>query len=73
MINLEKRGIPTVMVVSRPFESVGRRMAAMDGIPDYPFLVVPHPVTTLDKRGVDELMKRFFPQVLGLLMARIKA
>jgi hypothetical protein len=73
MINLERRGIPTVMVVSKPFESIGRRMAAMDGIPDYPFVVVPHPVTVLDNNGVDDLMKHFFPQILGLLMARTKA
>ena len=45
-------------------------MAKLTGIPDYPFVVVPHPVSSLNEAGLEPLVRRCFPQVLELLLAR---
>lgn len=39
--NLERRGIPTVTIVTEPFESAARTHAAIHGMPDLPLIVVP--------------------------------
>ncbi len=43
-MELEKRGVPTVVVCTDPFINTAKAMAAVCGIPDYPFAVVRHPV-----------------------------
>ena len=64
--------MPTVVVVSDAFKGNATIMAKLAGIPDYPFIAVPHPVSTLDQGEIEEMVKNWFPQVLELLMARPK-
>jgi hypothetical protein len=47
-INLEKRGVPAVVVVTEPFVSTARAVATLNGMPEYPFAVVPHPFGSLE-------------------------
>ena len=72
-VNLEKRGIPTVLIVTQPLTGNAENMARLRGIPDYPFVAVPHPVGPLDKNGVEALVRRAFPRILRLLLARSAA
>jgi hypothetical protein len=51
-INFEKQGVPAVAVVTEPFIRTAQAVAEMNGIPDYPFVVVPHPFGSLDEAGV---------------------
>ena len=51
-ITLEKQGIPAVAVVTEPFILTGRAMAELNGLPGYPFVVVPHPFGSLDEAAV---------------------
>ena len=48
-INLEKQGIPAVAVVTEPFARTAAVLAELNGLPDYPFVVVPHPFGSLDE------------------------
>ncbi|HEX7097475.1 MAG TPA: UGSC family (seleno)protein, partial [Acidimicrobiales bacterium] len=41
-VNLEKLGIPTVTVVTVPFEPAARAVARSQGLPELPLVVVPH-------------------------------
>jgi hypothetical protein len=50
--NFERRGVPTVTIVSQLFEVVSGFEAASQGLPDLPIVVVPHPVAT---RSPEEL------------------
>ena len=50
-IELERRGIPTAVIVTAPFVATGRAMADLDGRPDYRFSVIRHPSAEL--RGDD--------------------
>ena len=51
-INLEKRGIPAVAVVTEPFVKTAKAVAELNGLPGYPFVVVPHPFGSLDMAAV---------------------
>jgi hypothetical protein len=51
-INFEKQGVPAVAVVTEPFVSTAIALAILNGMPDYPFVVVPHPFGSLDAAEV---------------------
>ncbi|HYB44226.1 MAG TPA: hypothetical protein VEL75_20800 [Candidatus Methylomirabilis sp.] len=43
-MSAEKLGIPAVAVITDRFEASARAMAAANGLPEYPFAVIAHPV-----------------------------
>ena len=43
---MEKLGVPAVVVATEPFISSGKAMAVSHGMPDYPFVVIPHPISS---------------------------
>lgn len=51
-VEFEKRGIPTVTIVSQLFEAVSQLEAASKGLPEMPIVIVPHPIAT---RSQEEL------------------
>ena len=51
-INFEKQGVPAVAIITEPFVQTGHAVAQMNGIPDYQFVVVPHPFGSLDEAAV---------------------
>jgi hypothetical protein len=69
-IELEKRGVPAVVIITSEFVTPAKAMADIQGIPDYPFAVVPHPIGSLTDEGLEELAKEALPQVLSLLSQR---
>jgi hypothetical protein len=51
----EKLSIPAVAILTRPFVPTARALAKLQSMPGYPFVVLPHPVTSL---SVDEARSR---------------
>ena len=51
-IKFEKHGVPAVAVVTQPFVPTATAVADMNGMPDYPFVVVAHPFGSLDDTTV---------------------
>ena len=43
-MSAEKLGIPAVAVITDRFEASARAMAEANGLPDYPFAVIAHPI-----------------------------
>jgi hypothetical protein len=74
-INLEKQGIAAVAVVTEPFIPTANAMAELNGMPGYPFVVVPHPFGSLDEAAVrsraDAVLGRIEELLLGV--ERIRA
>jgi hypothetical protein len=68
-ITLEKHGVPAVAVVTEPFVPTGNAMAELNGLPGYPFVVVPHPFGSLDDKAVlaraDAALARIEALLLG--------
>jgi hypothetical protein len=48
-IILEKHGVPTAVISTEPFIASSKAMAVAQGIPDYPFVTIPHPIAATEK------------------------
>ena len=69
-IELEKRGVPAGVICTEPFISSGKAMSRLAGIPDYPFVVLPHPLGSLSPEDLRERAVMAAPEVLRILLAR---
>jgi len=49
---MEKRGLPTAVVITEAFLATANATARLVGLPGYPFLVIPHPIS---RRSREEL------------------
>jgi alkanesulfonate monooxygenase SsuD/methylene tetrahydromethanopterin reductase-like flavin-dependent oxidoreductase (luciferase family) len=43
-MSAERLGIPAVAVITDRFQASARALAAANGMPDYPFAVIAHPI-----------------------------
>ena len=53
-ITFENHGIPTAVICTEPFISSGKAMSNIRGIPGYPFVVLPHPLGSLNEQRLRE-------------------
>ncbi len=64
---LEKVGVPAIPVVTDAFASTAKEMAELWGVPDFRFIVMPHPLASLTSAQIDRYAKDLVDKVLGLL------
>ena len=64
---LEKAGIPAVPVITDAFESTAKEMAELWGVPDFRFVMMPHPLASLTEQDVARVADRLAGKVLDLL------
>ena len=69
-ISLEKKGVPAAVICTEPFVSSANAMAKLGGIPDYPYVVVPHPLGSLTTDALRQRAIQAAPEVLRILLAR---
>ena len=69
-IEFEKLEVPTAVICTEPFISSAKAMSRIGGIPDYPFVVLPHPVGSLSQATLMERAIQAAPEVLGILITR---
>ena len=67
-IVLEKAGVPSASIVTDVFELTGRAMATQWGLPDYRFLMMPHPIANLTDAELDQRARAIVPEVAKLLL-----
>jgi hypothetical protein len=67
-ITLEKAGVPSVAIVTEPFEVTGRAMAEQWGLPYYRFLMMPHPTANLSEAALDQRARAITPEIVKLLL-----
>jgi len=61
-------GVPTVVLVTAPFESVARASATARGADDLPIVVFPAGFDALDEQQIDDLITDRLPMIVqGLL------
>lgn len=58
------------MICTEPFVPTAKSMARIQGIPDYPFVVLPHPMGSLTLEQVKDRARMALPGVLELLLGR---
>jgi hypothetical protein len=64
---LEKAGIPAIPVLTDAFDSTAREMAQLWGVPDFRFVMMPHPLANLSEAQVDERATALVEHILNLL------
>jgi hypothetical protein len=66
-IELERRGVPTAVICTDEFARSAKAQAAICGNPDYPFVVVPHPIGSLTAAELAARARTAAPQVIEIL------
>lgn len=64
---LEKAGIPAIPIVTDAFDSTAKEMAELWGVPDFRFVMMPHPLASLTPEQIDRYAQGLIDKVLGLL------
>ena len=64
---LEKAGIPAVPIVTDAFESTAKEMAELWGVPDFRFVMMPHPLGSLTPDGIAQRADELLGKVVTLL------
>lgn len=64
---LEKSGIPAIPVVTDAFDSTTREMAGLWGVPDFRFVMMPHPLASLTPEAIESRADALVDDVLRLL------
>lgn len=64
---LERRGIPTVSICTDSFVMSGSAMATVQGFPGFEYITVPHPMSSLNEKEVEERVKDALPKALRVL------
>ncbi len=66
-MELQKRGVPTVTVVTEKFISLAKASAKSLGYPDLPSLIVPHPFETLSPERLHEIADQKIDECVRLV------
>lgn len=69
-IELERRGIPTAVIVTTPFVATGRAMAELDGRADYRFAVIRHPSAELRGEELVAVSRAVAADLEAILLGR---
>lgn len=64
---LEKAGIPAVPIVTHVFESTAKEMAELWGVPEFRFVMMSHPLGSLDDTAIAERARGLIEPVVELL------
>ncbi|MFT4987920.1 MAG: hypothetical protein ACI9BK_000689 [Acidimicrobiales bacterium] len=67
-IIFEKLGVPAVPIVTNPFAPTAKAIAELHGLPDYTFVAVAHPITSLNDDELRERAKVAAPLVEAALL-----
>lgn len=67
-IVFEQHGVPSASIVTDVFKMTGRAMARSWGVPDFRFLMMPHPIANLTPAELDQRAAAIVPEVVKLLL-----
>jgi hypothetical protein len=68
-IAMERRGIPSAVLITEPFIPTAEAIAGLNGAAGYRFAVIPHPVTSLSADQLRARARDAAEQVAALLLA----
>ena len=64
----ERQGVPAVSVMTTRFVTAAKLMARVLGMPDYPFVVIEHPISNAGDAGLEARAKAVAGEVLLRLL-----
>ena len=66
-IVFEQHGIPSASIITDVFQATGKAMARTWGLPDFRFVMMPHPIANLTDEQLDQRAREIAPKVIELL------
>ncbi len=60
--------MPTATIITSVFTNTARAYTLLMGVPDFPYLVCPHPITNVNGPQLEERAQQLAPQVVKLLL-----
>lgn len=66
-ITLEQHGIPTAVICTKPFLTSAKMMAKIQGLEDYPFILVEHPIGSLTDELLNERVIQSVKEIEDIL------
>ncbi|HSE91945.1 MAG TPA: hypothetical protein VLF19_01465 [Methylomirabilota bacterium] len=69
-IAAESRGIPAVAVMTDRFVPSARAVAELNGLPDYPFVVIAHPIANDGDEALRSKAEAAVTRIVALLTER---
>ena len=67
VIELEKKGIVTAVIVTELFKETAREHARNFGMPKYPIVAIIHPIANLRPEDLRKRTEEIFPHVVAAL------
>lgn len=67
-IVFEQHGVPSASIVTDVFKTTARAMARSWGVPEFRFLMMPHPIGNLTPAELDQRAAAIVPEVVQLLL-----
>jgi hypothetical protein len=67
-IHLDRAGIPAATICTDHFVATGQATATVWGVPDYPVIYMPHPLSTLADAEIQAAAQRMAEQVVRVLL-----
>lgn len=67
-VEYERRGTPTCVVVTEPFQATADLTAKMAGMPGYTYAVIPHPISRLQSEALRARAQAVADRVVELLV-----
>lgn len=67
-VTLEQHGLPTATIITDVFIGTAKAYVEMLGVPDFPYLVCQHPITSVGPAELAARAEALAPQVRRLLL-----
>lgn len=67
-ITLEQQGIPTATIITDVFVRTAEAYTSLMGVPGFPYLVCPHPITSVTAEDLEARGRLLAPGVRRLLL-----
>ncbi len=65
---LEQQGLPTATIITSVFVTTAQAYTQLLGLPTFPYLVCPHPITNVSAADLEARARLLAPQVIRLLL-----
>jgi hypothetical protein len=67
-IHLDRAGVPAATICTDHFVATARATATVWGVPDYPVIYMPHPLSTLTEDEIQAQARRLADQIVRVLL-----
>jgi hypothetical protein len=65
-VEIDDRGTPAAALITEPFIPTAKAIAAVRGMPDYPFILLKHPLGSLDEEELRQRAKSAASQAVDI-------